>query len=183
MTALRLILATALAAVATSSQQNSTRPSPVQSDSIPASCAVTTRPARPFIPPPEYRRTELPEHLFFIGTSELFTAIHEPMIWYWRPHSSGVILTEKVFWYRRGYSWREEPIPKIKVTGERIDGPAPPLELPYGRPTHAIFSPDFSAMLTGVYVPVPGCWEVNGDYEGNKVSFVVWVEAAKPDKQ
>jgi len=102
------------------------------------------------------------------------------MIWYWRPQSSGVILTEKVFWYRQGYSWSQERIPKINVTGKRIDGPAPPLELPYGRPTHAIFSPDFAAMLTGVYVPVPGCWEITGDYEGDKVSFVVWVEPLKP---
>ena len=183
MTALRFVLVTVLAALTTANQQNSPQASPPQSDSIPASCPVTTRPARPFIPPPEYRRTELPEHLFFIGTNELFTSIHEPMIWYWRPHSSGLILTEKVFWYRQDYDWRQEPIPKIKVTGKRIDGPAPPLELPYGRPTHAIFSPDFSSMLTGVYVPVPGCWEITGDYEGNKVSFVVWVEPAKPDKQ
>jgi hypothetical protein len=91
-----------------------------------------------------------------------------------------VILTAKVFWYRQGYSWSQEPIPKIKVTGKRVDGSAAPLELPYGRPTHAIFSPDFAAMLTGVYVPVPGCWEITGDYEGDKLSFVVWVVPEKP---
>ncbi|HEX7287525.1 MAG TPA: hypothetical protein VF532_15160 [Candidatus Angelobacter sp.] len=182
MTALRFALMIAVAALTASGQQNSPQPSPPQKDSIPASCPVTTRPVRPFIPPPEYRRTELPEHAFFIGTSDLFTILHEAMIWYWKPHSSGMILTEKIFWYRQGYRWEQEPTPKIKVRGRRIDGPAPPLELPYGRPTHAIFSPDFSAMLTGVYVPVPGCWEITGDYEGNKVSFVVWVEAAKPEK-
>ena len=33
-----------------------------------------------------------------------------------------------------------------------------------------------SAMLTGVYVPAPGCWEITGEYHGNKSSFVVWVE-------
>jgi hypothetical protein len=183
MTALRFIIATALAALTATSRQNSPQPSPPQSDAIPASCPVTTRPARPFIPPVEYRRTELPEHLFLIGTNDLFTAIHEPTIWYWRLQSSGVILTEKVFWFRQGYSWREEPIPKIKVTGKRIDGPAPPLELPYGRPTHAIMDEHHAAILTGVYMPVPGCWEITGDYEGEKLNFVVWVEAAKPDKQ
>jgi len=33
--------------------------------------------------------------------------------------------------------------------------------------------------LTGVYVPTPGCWKITGDYQGDKLSFVVWVE---PDK-
>ena len=183
MTVLPSVFVAALLTLPASSQQNSSQLSTPHSDSIPASCPVTTRPTRPFIPPPEYRRTELPEHSFFLGTNELFTVIDEPMIWYWRPQSSGVILTRKVFWYRQGYSWSQEPIPKIKVTGKRIDGPAPPLELPYDRPSHAIFSPDFAAMLTGVYMPVPGCWEITGDYEGNKLSFVVWVEPLKADHQ
>jgi hypothetical protein len=30
-------------------------------------------------------------------------------------------------------------------------------------------------MLTGVDVPTPGCWEIMGDYKGQKLSFVVWV--------
>jgi hypothetical protein len=38
------------------------------------------------------------------------------------------------------------------------------------------------AMLTGVYVPTPGCWEITGDYEGDKLSFVAWVEPVNPDK-
>ena len=36
-------------------------------------------------------------------------------------------------------------------------------------------------MLSGVYVPIPGCWEISGDYKGQKLSFVVWVQpAVKP---
>ena len=38
-------------------------------------------------------------------------------------------------------------------------------------------------MLTGVYVPTPGCWEITGDYHRNKLSFVVWVESAKSTGQ
>jgi hypothetical protein len=30
-------------------------------------------------------------------------------------------------------------------------------------------------MLTGVYTPTPGCWEITGDYKGQKLSYVVWV--------
>jgi hypothetical protein len=89
MTVLRFVFVVALVTLPASSQQNSSQLSIPQSDSIPASCPVTTRPARPFIPPPEYRRTELPKHSFFLGTNELFTVIDEPMIWHWRPQSSG----------------------------------------------------------------------------------------------
>jgi hypothetical protein len=32
-------------------------------------------------------------------------------------------------------------------------------------------------MLTGVYLPAPGCWEITGNYEGTQLSFVVWVVA------
>ena len=38
-------------------------------------------------------------------------------------------------------------------------------------------------MLTGVYVPAPGCWEITGEYHGNKLSFVVWVEPSKSTEQ
>jgi hypothetical protein len=38
-------------------------------------------------------------------------------------------------------------------------------------------------MLVGVYFPTPGCWEVTGEYKGQKVSFVVWLEAVKEDKE
>jgi hypothetical protein len=98
-----------------------------------------------------------------------------------RPHQPGheqevQPLTAKIFWMRLGYDSRAEPRPPIKVTGRRLDGPVPPLlVLP---PTNAFQRPG-SAMLTGVYVPTPGCWEITGDYDGNKLSFVVWVEQAK----
>ena len=38
-------------------------------------------------------------------------------------------------------------------------------------------------MLTGVYVPAPGCWEITREYDGNKLSFVVWVEPSKSTEQ
>jgi hypothetical protein len=30
-------------------------------------------------------------------------------------------------------------------------------------------------MLTGIDIPGVGCWEITGDYEGDKLTFVVWV--------
>lgn len=72
-----------------------------------------------------------------------------------------------------GYSWLKEPVPKLRVTGRRLDGYAPALMTPQGPATHAIMDSEKGAMLTGVYVPTPGCCEITGDYEGDKVRFVV----------
>ncbi|HUD68027.1 MAG TPA: hypothetical protein VMQ17_25825 [Candidatus Sulfotelmatobacter sp.] len=123
----------------------------------------------------------MPENLFYIGSEKLWTVIDEHWVWEWRPHGPGheLDLTTKIFWYRVGYSWRTEPIPKLRVTGRRLDGPAPALTTPQQPATNVIMDSDKGAMLTGVYVPTPGCWEITGDYEGDRLSFVVWVEPAK----
>jgi hypothetical protein len=38
-------------------------------------------------------------------------------------------------------------------------------------------------MLVGAYVPTSGCWEITGEYKGEKLSFVVWVQPVKQAKQ
>jgi hypothetical protein len=82
-------------------------------------------------------------------------------------------LTTKIFWWSVDYDRHREGNADLKVTGRRLDGDAPPLlTLPT---TNALGSP-YDAMLTGVYVPTPGCWEITGDYKGQKLSFVVWLQ-------
>ena|ERR1051326_2167284 len=179
MTILRLVLVTSLAAVALGSEQAasaqiSPQPKP------PASCR-TTRPAQPFIPPAPYV-TLLEADWFLIGNEKLWTEVSETMVWEWMPHGPGQErdLTAKIFWFRVGYNWRTEPVPKLRVTGKRLDGPAPPLVTPQGPATNVIGDDTGrGAMLTGVYVPTPGCWEITGNYEGDKLSFVVWVLPVK----
>ena len=185
MIVLRLVLVVALAAVAASGQQTSSQPSSPQHESVPASCPMTPRPARPFIPPADYRTTEeLPKGWFLIGTEKLWTEIGDSMVWQWRPHAPGheQDLTAKIFWFREDYNWRTEPVPKLRVTGRRLDGSAPPLVTPQGPATNVIIDSWRGAMLTGVWVPVPGCWKITGDYQGEKLSFNVWVEAPKLEK-
>ena len=182
----RLVLVIAFVALTASGQQTSSQPPSPQHESVPASCTMTPRPARAFIPPAAYRTTEeLPKNFFLIGTEKLWTEIGESMVWQWRPHGPGheYDLTSKIFWFREDYSWRTEPAPKLRVTGKRLDGPAPPLMTPQGPATNVIGDESGrGAMLTGVWVPTPGCWEISGDYEGDKLSFVVWVEPVKPEK-
>ena len=167
-----------LAALTAGAQQTSSQPTSRQTETVPVSCSLTPRPATEFVPPADYRAEKLPENAFFIGSEKLWTVIREPMVWQWRPHGPGheLDLTEKIFWYRVGYSAYKEPIPKLRVTGRRLDGHAPALVTPQGPATNVIMDSERGAMLTGVYVPAPGCWEITGDYEGDKLSFVVWVE-------
>jgi hypothetical protein len=173
-----MIVIVGLAASTACAQYFFSQPSSRQAETVPASCPLTHRPTSEFIPPVGYRDA-LAEGSFFIGSEKLWTVIEDPMVWGWRPHKPGHErdLTEKIFWYRVGYSARDEPIPKLRVTGRRLDGPAPALITPQGPATNAIMGSE-NAMLTGVYVPAPGCWEITGDYEGDKLNFVVWVEEA-----
>jgi len=180
---LRLILLITLAASAGSGQQTIANPSQVEP--IPDSCPMAHRPAMPFIPSPPFREeaAKLAPPIFLLGTDKLFTSISDPMVWEWRPHQPGheqevQPLTAKIFWFRVGYDYRTEPQPDLKVTGQRLDGPAPPL-MTLGNATNAILG-ETGSMLTGVYVPAPGCWEITGDYKGDKLSFVVWVGSHKP---
>lgn len=192
MKVLRFILLFAALAVTANCQQDSSEPllppwptaNPANAfrnqpeSQPPASCPVTRRPASPFVPPQPYWNpdSEMPKSFFFWGTEKLWTELPDPAIWAWRPHETGHEqelrpLTEKIFWQRVGYDWRAEPSPKLNVTGRRLDIPAPPMLV---SPATNAFT-GFSNMLVGVYVPTPGCWEVTGDYQGDKLSFVVWV--------
>jgi hypothetical protein len=174
MTILRLVLLISLVALTASGQQNS----PQEPLAPPSSCPVTVPPAEPFIPPAPYERGE-GSKAFFLGTEKLWTVVRKSGVWYWAPHAPGhenevQPLTEKTWWVSKDFNWRKEYPPELKVTGRRLDGFAPPLLTL--QPTNAFPGPT-AAMLVGVYVPTPGCWEITGDYKGQKLSFVVWLQS------
>lgn len=137
----------------------------------PPSCPVTTPQDPPFIPPSPYDSLGF-EGNFWYGSNSLWTAVRQDGIWEGLPHNpSGY--TQKVFWWREGYVWTEEPEPDLIVTGERLDAPAPALIASMG--TNAYASDIGSAMLVGVDFPTLGCWKITGQYADAKLSFVVWV--------
>ena len=171
MTLVRLVLLISLVALTAMGQQNS----PQQPSAPPASCPVTVPPADPFTPPGAY---ELGEKSFWLGTEKLWTVLRKSGVWGWAPHKPGhehqvQPLTEKTFWMSEDFNSREEYPAELKVTGRRLDGDAPPL---LTLPTTNAFPGPTAAMLVGVYVPTPGCWEITGDYKGQKLSFVVWLQ-------
>ena len=90
-------------------------------------------------------------------------------------------MTAKTFWASVDFNWRTEWPVTLKVTGRRLDGNAPPLLA--SQATNAMVDGPTPAMLVGVYVPTPGCWEITGEYKGEKLSFVVWVKPVEQVKQ
>lgn len=130
-----------------------------------ANCPVTQPPELPFTPPPPYRPTAPWAGSFWYGTHLLWTQVPGDGTW------SGP--TQKVFWWREGYSWKEDPTPQLTVTGRRLDAPAPTLSA--STATNAFAEDIQSAMLVGVDFPTSGCWEITGKVADAELSFVVWI--------
>jgi hypothetical protein len=153
-----------------SSPTNSAKSEVVTHDP-PASCPVTT-PQNPLFTPPSPYDSMGFEGEFWYGSNSLWTAVRQNGIWEALPHNPGGY-TQKVFWWREGYVWNEEPEPTLIVTGERLDASAPPLIA--SKATNASAADIGSAMLVAVDLPTLGCWKITGNYADAELSFVVWV--------
>jgi len=135
-------------------------------------CPVTLPPDPPFTPPSPYPQYAPSAGEFWYGTDSLWTIVPGNGVWAALPHNPEGY-TQKVFWWREGYSWEAEPEPQLSVTGRRLDESAPPLNV--SRATNAFAADIQSAMLVGVDFPALGCWEILGHYADAELSFVVWV--------
>jgi hypothetical protein len=138
----------------------------------PDSCPVTKASARPFIPPWPYDAEPYPGGSWF-GTDRLWIAPPEDGTWTGLGHYTPIDPTfrQKMQWWRQGYDYRTEPQPKLKVTGKRLDAPAPPLMAEASN----VAGPKPS-MMVGMNFPTLGCWEITGHYEGDELTFV-WPSA------
>ena len=137
----------------------------------PASCPITQHPEVAFIPPSPYDSLGF-DGEFWYGSSSLWTSVRQNGIWEALPHNPHGY-TQKVFWWREGYVWNEEPEPELIVSGERLDAAAPPLLA--SEATNAYAGDLGSAMLVGVDFPTLGCWKITGKYADAALTFVVWV--------
>ena len=145
--------------------------SQVLSKDPPADCPLTTSQDPPFTPPAPYSDLGF-EGAFWYGSNALWTALPQSGVWYGLPHNPEGY-TQKIFWWREGYVWNEEPQPALTVTGERLDVPAPPLIA--SKATNAYASDIGSAMLVGVDFPTLGCWKITGRYGETELRFMIWV--------
>jgi len=137
----------------------------------PESCPITVLQNPLFVPPAPYDSMGF-EGEFWYGSNSLWTAVRENGIWEALPHNPEGY-TQKVFWWRDGYVWTDEPEPELTVTAERLDVSAPLIYA--SKATNAYASDIGSAMLVGVDMPTLGCWKITGKYGNAEVSFVVWV--------
>src|SRR5262249_48877302 len=147
----------------------------------PASCPLTRPPAVPFTPAGE-RTMGKNDDSFWLGTDKLWLSLPKSgERWGWAPRTPDhrtPNITAKIFWGSADFDYHKQEDYSLKVRGRRLDGDAPPPVV--DKVTNALFKPH-AAILTGVYVPTPGCWEITGDYKGEKLSYVVWVYVYKPD--
>jgi len=176
MIVLRLVLFILLTVMSMTAigQQNSRQQTIVP----PASCSVTAPPAVPFTPPRPYPG-DVAADTFWLGTEKLWLELPRSGVWEgWRGPQPGrgirsAPLTSKMFWWSVDYDPLREGNPDLKVTGRRLDdGETRPIFA--NQATNAL-GPPATAMVTGIYLPTPGCWEITGEYKDQKLSFVVWV--------
>ena len=137
----------------------------------PSNCPVTVPQDPPFVPPAPYDKLGF-DGEFWYGSNSLWTAVRQNGVWEALPHNPEGY-TQKVFWWREGYSAGQEPEPELAVTAERLDAQAPIIK--GSKATNASASDIGSAMLVGVDLPTLGCWKITGKYGGTELSFVVWV--------
>jgi hypothetical protein len=94
-------------------------------------------------------------------------------LWTWLEADGTARRSDKSFWWRRGYDWRSETTPRLRIEAQRLDAAAPAVTV-----AHATngFRDDIGAfMLTGLDFPTGGCWEVTGRYRGARLRYVVRV--------
>jgi hypothetical protein len=139
-------------------------------DGVPSTCPVTSLFDKPLVPPYPYPPNPYPGGSWF-GSDRLWI-VGPPVVWKGLSHSTpnDPTFTQKMQWWRQGYDPRIEPIPKLKITGRRLDAPARPL-------ITEVSSTDGArpSMMVGMNFPTLGCWEITGRYEDDELTFVVWI--------
>jgi hypothetical protein len=148
---------------------------PQASPNPPDSCPVTKPPWMAFIPPSPYP-TELPADSFWFGNEKLWTSLTMDGTWklgHYRPEDSA--FRNKLFWWHEGYDWRTDDPPNLTVTGKRLDAPAPPLTTDDHANNGWTNDSHHPFIVAGIFIPTPGCWQITGDYKGDRLTFVVMV--------
>jgi hypothetical protein len=130
-------------------------------------CPITAAPDPAFVPPQDFPQKPPREGHFWYGSSALWTTVPQNGQW------PQLALGEKVFLWNESYDPSVDPFPALTITGRQLDGAATYESDSATNAEH----PDLGvAILVGVELPEPGCWEISAEYQGTTLSFVVWVE-------
>jgi hypothetical protein len=136
-------------------------------------CAVT-RPTAPFFVPPDRFLPAPPRShgAEWYGTDALWTSLdRDGEIWRDLPVGpSGWV--QKTVWWSADWDPGAEPEPAITVSGRRLDAPG---TFAFGPGTNAS-APDINtAMMVGIDIPEPGCWQITAEYRDASLTFVALV--------
>jgi hypothetical protein len=132
-------------------------------------CPVTQPPEPAFIPSSPWPSLPPETQKFWFGNAGLWTML--PFSGSWRQLAIG----EKFWWWSEEFDVSEDETPDLKVTARRLDGTAPTFQ--ESKAVNGYAETYNWAMLSGVKLPSPGCWEFTGQYKGHQLSFVLWVPA------
>lgn len=134
-------------------------------------CPVT-RPDPPFVPSAGYPATPLITDRGWYGSASLWTWIREDgEDWTGLPQTP-TGLPQKTFWWSADWLPGAEPEPAITVSVRRLDQTG---AVTFGPGTNASAGDIGTAMLVGIDLPGPGCWEIGARYRSAELSYVVWV--------
>jgi len=92
----------------------------------------------------------------------------------WRGMGPSNNYRDKLFWWSLGFKPGAES--NLKVTGKRLDKDAPPANISRATNAHAESLGGWT-MLVMVEFPSSGCWQITGEYLGQKLTFVVEARA------
>jgi hypothetical protein len=93
-------------------------------------------------------------------------------LWHGRTTRGGI--GNKVFFWSRHWDWRTELEPELVLTATRLDEQARSVRVTPATNAHG--SDIRHAILSGLTLTAPGCWQLTADYSGYTLSYVVWVE-------
>ena len=144
--------------------------------SPPKYCPVTQPPEERFIPPDPYKEYPYPGQ-FYYGTATLWTTLPIDQVWKNLPYDPEQGFGQKLFFQREGYDWRDEPLPSLTISGRRIDlepiGES--IKMKATDATNGYTDSDKSFILVGGQFPTSGCWEITARYDGDDLTYVIWI--------
>jgi len=173
---LSLVLASLISCVTTTTYAHAQEKLPPDGRTVvPDSCSVTRPGDRPFVPPRKYRH-QLGKDYFWYGTDRLWVVLPASGMWAGLPHyePGDPTFRQKIAWWRLGLEADTKLPTPFRITGRRLDAPAPPL---LSDPVTGVSAMTDSTpfFMSGVNFPTPGCWEVTGRYDQDELSFVIWI--------
>lgn len=149
-----------------------TSPTGTANATVPLACHPTTPDPEFSAPSPYPVRPPGSYGSSWFGTRALWTMLNsDGEAWKGLPRDK-VGYSQKTFWWSADWDPAREPAPAITVSGRQLDGPAT-FTASEGTSATADFG---TAMLVGIVLPSPGCWQLTGRYRGTELTYVVWVD-------